>query len=486
LAAYAVFCFKPGGDSISAAAILALSIALDFFILQKSDHLAPQLSKCEITKVLFLAAYVFGGPLCRALNCSNWVVPTFGRLGGVLALGVAGYITFYMLRIASDMSKRTGPPPASPSADDPLITELLGNKMLAVAGVLVAFLHVTYAMTFALAFSDGAGKSDLFAHRYVDEKPAPSSVPPKGAGEAGLCETTTDPVVRRLFFAESAATLSCTEAMRAEVIRLKRKSDICDKYDLDLSIQALDNISVPQCDGDPLKSTAKADVDAQVATRKFLRHAAAWNVRQLHELSSVFRQLAWSGKGTSYQIEIRGHANDTKFKTSPAAYASDHEISKQRADQVERVLGKIFRDATSDMEAPAVRWLSYGVSNEEEFLDDKNWPLKPKDKETPVLDKKLSAEIQTLTIADSFQDRRLRSANPGRRTLNLTDYLYFTVYTITTTGYGDIIPISSYAKFVVTIANLMELLFIVLIVNLVANARQPRRWFKSSPRKEIS
>jgi hypothetical protein len=490
LVAYAVWS-KSGSDSWAAAILLSLSVWLDYFILRTQAHESPfanQLSRCEYPKIIFLAFYLYGGRLCLALGCSKWV-PILGLLGGIAALFVAAYVTWYMLMIASDMMNRSNAAqPPLPHEEDQLILELLGNKMLAVAGVLVAFLHVTYAMTFALALSDRAGKSDLFAHRYVDEKPGdPPLGPPKDAGDARLCETTNKSVVRQLFFAESAATLTCTEAMRAEVIRLERKSDICDKYDLEMRIQALEDIPVRQCDGDPLKSPTKAEISAQVAARNSLRRAAAWNIRQLHELRSVFRKLACSGEGTSYQIEIRGHANDTKFKTDPAAYASDHEISKQRADQVERILGEIFRDATADVEPPAVRWLSYGVSNEEEFLEanDTNWPTKPKDKERPVLDKKLSVEIRIVTIADSFQDHRLRSANPGRRTLNLTDYLYFTVYTITTTGYGDIIPISSYAQFVVTIANLMELLFIVLMVNIVANARLPRM-VQSSPRKEIS
>jgi hypothetical protein len=477
LVAYAVWS-KSGSDSWAAAILLSLSVWLDYFILRTQAPESPfanQLSRCEFPKIIFLAFYLYGGRLCLFLGCSKWV-PILGLVGGFAGLFVAAYVTWYMLTIASDMLKRSNTAPASSThKEDQLISELLGNKMLAVTGVLVAFLHVTYAMTFALALSDRAGKSDLFAHRYVDEKPTD---PPIDAGDSRLCETTNKFDVRKLFFVESAATLTCTEALRAASIKLNRKSDICDMPDLDMRIQALDNIAILQCDGDPLISTAtKAQINARAAARNSLRRAAAWNVRQLYELRSVFRHLACSGEGRSYQIEIRGHANDTKFKTDPAAYGSDHEISKQRADQVERILGEIFRDATADVEAPAVRWLSYGVSNEEEFLEANAgiWPLS--------LEKKLSVEIRILTIADSFQDRRLRSANPGRRALNLTDYLYFTVYTITTTGYGDIIPISSYAQFVVTIANLMELLFIVLMVNIVANARLPQEDGSKKPVK---
>lgn len=50
--------------------------------------------------------------------------------------------------------------------------------------------------------------------------------------------------------------------------------------------------------------------------------------------------------------------------------------------------------------------------------------------------------------------------------LTLLDYIYFTVYTITTTGYGDIKPISSFAKFSTTLGNLYEFVFIVLVFSL--------------------
>lgn len=49
----------------------------------------------------------------------------------------------------------------------------------------------------------------------------------------------------------------------------------------------------------------------------------------------------------------------------------------------------------------------------------------------------------------------------------LLDYMYFMIYTITTTGYGDFVPISSQAKFIASVANLFELLFIVVVINLV-------------------
>lgn len=51
--------------------------------------------------------------------------------------------------------------------------------------------------------------------------------------------------------------------------------------------------------------------------------------------------------------------------------------------------------------------------------------------------------------------------------LDLLDYMYFMVYTITTTGYGDLRPLSPYTKFLTTIANLFEVYFLVIVGNVL-------------------
>ena len=54
------------------------------------------------------------------------------------------------------------------------------------------------------------------------------------------------------------------------------------------------------------------------------------------------------------------------------------------------------------------------------------------------------------------------------------DYMYFAIYTITTTGYGDIIPTTDGAKFLCSLANVLEVFFLVVFVNaLVALRKHP-------------
>lgn len=64
------------------------------------------------------------------------------------------------------------------------------------------------------------------------------------------------------------------------------------------------------------------------------------------------------------------------------------------------------------------------------------------------------------------------SQKPGFKRMALMDYLYFAIYTITTTGYGDIKPMTPYAKFLCTVANMTEVFFIVVFFNTLLSLKR--------------
>ncbi|HKS28136.1 MAG TPA: ion channel [Pyrinomonadaceae bacterium] len=59
--------------------------------------------------------------------------------------------------------------------------------------------------------------------------------------------------------------------------------------------------------------------------------------------------------------------------------------------------------------------------------------------------------------------------------LSLMDYMYFTIYTITTTGYGDIVPTTTYAKFLCSVANILEVFFFVVFFNALLSLRADKQ-----------
>jgi hypothetical protein len=67
--------------------------------------------------------------------------------------------------------------------------------------------------------------------------------------------------------------------------------------------------------------------------------------------------------------------------------------------------------------------------------------------------------------------------------LSLMDYMYFTIYTITTTGYGDIVPITPFAKFLCSSANILEVFFLVVFFNALLSVKGEHRLLRATDKK---
>jgi hypothetical protein len=98
------------------------------------------------------------------------------------------------------------------------------------------------------------------------------------------------------------------------------------------------------------------------------------------------------------------------------------------------------------------------------------------------LDHAIAALEESRQLSDAkflgaeFKDKITVSIRPIRNgeqsvPLSLMDYMYFTIYTITTTGYGDIVPTTTYAKFLCSVANILEVFFLVVFFNALLSAR---------------
>jgi hypothetical protein len=184
------------------------------------------------------------------------------------------------------------------------------------------------------------------------------------------------------------------------------------------------------------------------------------------------------------RIVLIGRADDTSTKGTP--YSSNYELSQARAQNVEMKLLErlVMDDATGAAKPPLEKWLNI------------EWVILPLSNEPAVkpIEDLISAgnpsDAMTLSTADNrvvdiriegvdhelgtLQMRRLQSeANTKQyKLLDLMDYIYFANYTITTTGYGDIMPTTSYSKFLCSLANIFEVFFLVVFFNTLLSLRK--------------
>jgi len=181
------------------------------------------------------------------------------------------------------------------------------------------------------------------------------------------------------------------------------------------------------------------------------------------------------------RISIMGHASETKLKYG-SLYLSNLELSGVRGREVYRLLSDILEvnrqsarkiwgtrpDGSSASHEPSenIEWQLTPVSNELIALG----TTAPKDAKS-LPNKGLSVEIGVEGLPNHVRTREIAAMRDRGATPALLDYIYFTIYTITTTGYGDIMPVSDVAKFLVSIANILEVFFLVIFFNVIVSTR---------------
>ncbi|MEO8382837.1 MAG: ion channel [Acidobacteriota bacterium] len=511
---------------VAAGALLSISVIADFALLTikgAQARFGGRLALGEVVKVILLIAYN-----TKAMS-DNWALGwglaamTAGVLIAVATASAADTLLPSRNRATSPATQRqaraapatTTPPSPSGTNHTPesegesstttsrdvargttqpgdlTFDELRRYKLVALGAVFISFLHVTYCFSFALAISDSHRKRDLYPVR-IPQPQLPTKADKDGPSKptsASACDKTQLGEIQTLMFRQSEGALPCTSALYDLLEATKRQGVVC-KIVTDFSDgrDILNKEEVPACG------------DANTELGKEMRRTAMWNLRQLYQLRELLiaesKPSDDKKQRRSLLIEIRGHANEINVKDQPRlSYASNFEISQQRAEQAMILLNRVFFDSElTDLQQPPIRWLYYGVTDKSEFFErhepqpkdetdvDDDWPeevrMSDREPRRPNSEsdrlKKLSVEIRVQRFPDSFSDRRLRDSVAPERELNLIDYLYFATYTITTTGYGDIIPTSTFAKVVVTLANLLELLYIAVIFQIVASARERR------------
>lgn len=218
--------------------------------------------------------------------------------------------------------------------------------------------------------------------------------------------------------------------------------------------------------------------------------------------------------GKRVRVTLIGHGDSDPVSRAPLyqnskslpllRYLSNYELSEARAQTVKYEILRMFPDTEKWHN---VEWLTLPASNEDireiptglinkdlfevnelagKFTPDEIVKgITPEQLTSRVPQEVLLAKLYArLTPERVSEESRvvLASVNPvpshiaslqmkqinqemDPRVLGLMDYMYFSVYTITTTGYGDIVPTTAYAKFVTSLANFCEVLFLVVFFN---------------------
>ncbi|HKI06076.1 MAG TPA: ion channel [Thermoanaerobaculia bacterium] len=162
------------------------------------------------------------------------------------------------------------------------------------------------------------------------------------------------------------------------------------------------------------------------------------------------------------RVVLAGYSDDLPVSGS---YGSNFELSLARISQVMvYLISRLERKDTQRKWSRSIEWLTLPSASEQGHFDGR----------------KRSREERLAVEA-----LLLRSDGDHGKDLSLLDYIYFGVYTITTTGYGDIIPISAYAKFITTIANFFEVFLMVVFFNvLLSFLREERDPMKAAAAEE--
>ena len=172
-------------------------------------------------------------------------------------------------------------------------------------------------------------------------------------------------------------------------------------------------------------------------------------------------------------ITILGHANSRRLRESTTSYISNFELSTARAGETYRRLKDLFEGTgRADLD----KWASANLQTEAKsrrVSENIDWNVRSAADEAISLQMGTASPSATpsveVTVEDIPNHLTARIIAEDVEQPALLDYVYFAIYTITTTGYGDIMPVSDVAKFLVSVTNILEVFFLVIFFNVIVS-----------------
>jgi hypothetical protein len=315
------------------------------------------------------------------------------------------------------------------------------------------FLGVSYLFSFAIAFHD-------------------KSVATRG-GDPALYMATLNSRDRR--YADRTRSTSGHEGQKGEVTR-KQYTFFFESGSAALPVRE-------QFDPEAYNISSR---DPKKLRDAIERKKEAWRANQnnnrLKEMAKYVVSVAAPSK--DILINVLAGADDQPFNKGER-YSSNFEMSQGRIDFFRYAVMKKISEV--GYESPSQSGDANSLQNEKKDEQGKArekpvtpnivWSFMPLSSELP--DQQLSDTERENLDARGKQRIVLASLNLFPREennhraipLNLMDYVYFMNYTITTTGYGDIVPTTDYAKFLCSFVNIIEVFFLVVFFNALFSSR---------------
>jgi hypothetical protein len=173
-------------------------------------------------------------------------------------------------------------------------------------------------------------------------------------------------------------------------------------------------------------------------------------------LYEILRTLVCYEGTRGVDIRLLAFSDGTLPDTPSPLFGTDNALASSRLSQVEYEFGALIGELPPELAPSSPLDIEYtpaisATPSEEALSDEETWQ-----------DRRVEVIIQG---SHGDQGVILFPQRPA-----LLDFIYFTAYTIITTGYGDMVPTSPYLKFVATVANLYELIFLVIFINVLLAA----------------
>lgn len=386
---------------------------------------------------------------CVLGYCTAWFVFSLS-LSSATVLALTSYsslilitgLLILVIRMTAAIMRSPHDPGGTPWSDysERIRDGVRAHPLWALCLFFILFLAVTYLFGFAFAFHDRAAlrKNDKLPALHMENLDSPdekkSTAPP--GSETGLG-------------GEGTAPLAVINKALAEIDQKEKFYFYFQLGEARLNREAYGNC-------DPHKQLSKEDKNL--------------NKPQFNDcyLRTIVQRIK-SGTQNSDRVRIIliGHGDDAQIDAGARRYRSNYELSEAR---VQNVAFEILQALDDSKVWHNIEWATLPASNES----------------IPQIDIKAADEDKRVVIAsvlpipNHLTTLDMRAHRNQFKRMKLMDYMYFSVYTITTTGYGDIVPTTSYAKFVASLANICEVLFLVVFFNAIISIKgdnpSPPHW----------